>query len=35
MSVNLIYVLLVVALLVFMLWALRRGEAMNRRRSPQ
>lgn len=27
MDLNLIYVLLVVAMLAFMLWALRRGEA--------
>ncbi len=34
MGVNLIYVLLVVAMLVFMLWALRRGEEVRRKGSP-
>lgn len=35
MDVNLIYVALVVLMLVFMLWALRRGEQVRRRGSPQ
>ncbi len=35
MDLNLIYVLLVVALLAFMFWALRRGEQVRRRGSPQ
>lgn len=33
-NVNLVYVLLVVVLLAFMLWALRRGEAARRGGSP-
>lgn len=34
MDVNLIYVALVVLMLVFMFWALRRGEQVRRGRSP-